>query len=77
MANKPAAEQFEPFTRRADFGGHLKGLGGPTIHLRGFPGATYGAANAGRRLSAEERAEVVERLRREGVLGSPARSPMR
>ena len=69
---KPAEYEHEPFSRRHDFGRHLQGLGGPTITLRGFPGGTYGAASPVRRLSAEERREVEERLRREGALGPVA-----
>lgn len=71
MAKRKPAKIYEhdPFSRRHDFGRDLQGLGGPTITLRGFPGGTYGAASPVRRLSAEERREVEERLRREGALG--------
>jgi hypothetical protein len=60
---------FRPYTRRADFGRELRGLGGPTVHLRSFKGTKLGPASAGRRLTVAERKAVENQLRRAGVLG--------
>ena len=62
-------DTFRPYTRRADFGRDLRGLGGPTVHLKALKGAKLGPASAGRRLSADERKAVEDQLRRTGVLG--------
>lgn len=40
----------------------------PMTRQRGFKGATYGAASAGRTLSAEERSAIEARMREEGQL---------
>jgi hypothetical protein len=60
---------FRPYTRRADFGRELRGLGGPTVHLKALKGAKLGPASAGRRLTTDERKTVEDQLRRAGVLG--------
>jgi len=57
------------YTRRADFGRDLQGLGSAqTFHLRGFRGASHGAASRCRTLSPDERTAVERQLREEGKL---------
>ena len=55
------------FTKLSDFGAELKGLGGlQTAHIKALRGSTFGAANAGRRLSPDERKRIEEQMRRDG-----------
>lgn len=64
-----AKKPFEPFTRVADFGRDLRGLGGQqTVHLKALKGSTFGPASKGRRLSRAERDAVVAQMRKEGKL---------
>jgi hypothetical protein len=57
------------YSRRADFGRDLQGIGAAhTIHLRGFRGSRTGAASRGRSLSPDEIAAVEAQLRTEGKL---------
>lgn len=57
------------WTRRADFGRDLQGLGGPDIiHIRGFRGTSHGAASRCRTLSPDEVAAIEQQLREEGKL---------
>ena len=50
-------------------GGAYKGYGvQPLVKPRGFKGTKLGAANSGKRLSAEERMLVEEQLRKEGKI---------
>jgi len=61
--------KLKRFTKVADFGSELRGLGGlQTAHIRALKGSTFGAANQGRRLSREERKAIEDKLRAEGKL---------
>jgi hypothetical protein len=63
------SKQNDRFTRVADFGRELRGLGGGSIvHIRAFPGASLGAASEGRKLSPAEREAIEAQMRRDGKL---------
>lgn len=62
-------KKFKPYERIADFGSHLKGLGGlQTTHIRALKGSKIGPANAGRRLTENERKAIEDKMRRQGKL---------
>jgi len=62
-------DQPRPFERVQDFGHELRGLGGlQTTHIRALKGSTFGAANAGRKLSDAERQAIEDQMRRDGKL---------
>src|SRR5580765_3026774 len=61
--------EHRPFERVQDFGHELRGLGGlQTTHIRALKGSTFGAASAGRRLSATERQAIEEQMKRDGKI---------
>lgn len=60
---------FTRFTRVADFGHELKGLGGiQTAHIRALKGSTFGPAGQVKQITGQDKQAIVQRLRQEGVL---------
>lgn len=56
-------------TRIDDFGKDLRGLGGlQTSRVRALKGSKLGPANDGRKLSPEEKARVIEQMKKDGKL---------
>lgn len=63
------AAKFHTRSIKRHFGGELRGFGAQQLfRQRGLKGATLGPANAGHRLSGDERKVIEERLRDEGLL---------
>ena len=68
MARKDS-KKSDRFTRVADFGRDLRGLGGlQTSNIRALKGSKFGPASEVRKLDADERAAVIARLRADGVV---------
>ena len=68
MPRKPD-KKLKRFTRVADFGRDLRGLGeNGTVHIKALKGSKFGPASEVRKLDADERAAVIARLRADGVV---------
>lgn len=68
MARKNS-KKSDRFTRVADFGRDLRGLGGNgTVHIKALKGSTFGPASAGRKLTPEERKSVEAQFRAAGKI---------
>ena len=66
---RKSSKKFERFTKIADFGRDLRGLGGNgTVHIKALKGSKFGLASEVRKLDADERAAVIARLRADGVV---------
>lgn len=57
------------WTKLADFGAELRGLGGlQTANVKALKGSTFGPANEGRRLPPAERKAIEDKLRKDGKI---------
>jgi hypothetical protein len=67
VSRKPS--KFHKRAVKRHFRGELRGLWAQQLfRQRGLKGATFGPANAGHRLSGDERKAIEKRLRNEGLL---------
>lgn len=63
------AKPAKKWTKLADFGAALRGLGGlQTANIKALKGSTFGPASEGRVLPADERRRVEEQMRKDGKI---------